>query len=308
MTENDLSDIYRDLGIESPEYNSHTEDNVSSSTNSTIPANAVLDETKFSCYVWMGDIVVFNILIDYLKATSNIMVFTFTESTMSLHPNDTKVSMLNYVEFCVDNFFYNYSGPPQGRLGIKIEDLNTIIKTMSRQDNIVMYHNDDDVYNRIYITNNVDTNNPSRSNFSSVVTQRIPISVEYTLPSYETSERYPTHIISSGEFTLLCTRLSKVKCRYIEIWGYDSGIAYRCSSENGKCNLMAKYGKIEDEDNPTRGKIHVHPTHMKALGKIGNMNKLGLIKIYMERDKPLKICSPVGNIARIRIFVRSVVD
>jgi len=116
--------------------------------------------------------------------------------------------------------------------------------------------------------------------------------------------------ISALDFSKLCAgykekkKTRDQKILPVRITGYHGGFAFSASSPSGCAPRISSRG---DTSNETKILSYTVPQALvKSLGEIHKFNKQnGIVSLFFEENKPIKIMIPVSNFALIRLYVNN---
>jgi hypothetical protein len=112
-----------------------------------------------------------------------------------------------------------------------------------------------------------------------------------------------------------CSKVTSQKCVEATVTGYREGIKVEgvnpnkqvcCIEEFGQCKPPKRIGRIVVGDDDTVSSVTIPITTIKGLSKISNMSPpAGLVKVYMEKEKPLAVNAKVGSYGVFTIYIRN---
>jgi hypothetical protein len=130
-----------------------------------------------------------------------------------------------------------------------------------------------------------------------------------------------------NQFSKFCADIASHKCTSINIIGFETGILIQGMESNipktikrfGNINLPAlpnMNGRYIMDGDTSKPQLNIHypdevaritiDTHpIQAMGKFNNLCPTGIIKIFLEEDKPLKIISNIGCYGTLTLYIKA---
>ena len=282
----------------------------------------------------------FRNMIEYLRTTNSNGNFRFRSEVIYYEQDDASHIIVNQIEInnCELSLYEFNSKASDIVLGVNISDMRAITKTIGKKDSLRIYKLAGDPLLYIQIIGN-NSRGTGRQNISVVRPHKVEV-VEYKIPEYKRSERYPNCTISSTDFAKMCTSMSSLKCNYVTVYGLPKGVSFEGLTDGAMFGRIERFGSqdyspnihsMDSSSSPLRLnninvpntpkprlvikqttplpedqiKIKIKMGLIKALAKLNNLTNHGMIKIYMEPDNPLKIICQIGNYGTLRIYIRS---
>jgi hypothetical protein len=255
---------------------------------------------------------IFRNLIDYLKNTNQTGVFIFSREKIVYRQIESG-KIINKIEIkCKNLAEYKYNTTDDKILvGINLSDLITILRNIGKRDSIKIFQRTKET-SVLYIqcVNNINSDSAAE-NYSVVRLYHSNVSDTFTEPEYNSSE--PTVIIHGSKFIKICKNFSSLKCDSISIIGKNKGLVIVSISKGKILGRIEKIGEFEEqidlekfENNPEFCVIRVNSLLMKNLSKLGNLyHSQGIVKIFLEYNKPMKIMTNIGSFGKISVFILS---
>lgn len=249
--------------------------------------------------------------LEYLKNTNSSGVLKFFPDKIVYEQSDKTKVIVNKIEINTSDLAHYefYSENNLISIGLNISDVLSVTKTIGKKDGVRFYKLKDEQYLYIQIISQ-SSNAVEKDNVSIIKPQQINL-LPFEEPEYERSERTPNAAILSSKFSKLCKALSALKCETITVIGYPEGITFASISQGVLIGRIEKIGNVDDEpidsciENMKRPLIKIRCSTMKSLGKIGNLCTTGMVKMFIEHGKPLKLISKIGNYGTLKSFIYS---
>src|SRR5205823_1030589 len=115
-------------------------------------------------------------------------------------------------------------------------------------------------------------------------------------------------------FAKVCANMKSLKCKAVEFIGSYYKIKLRGIANGGICAKTEEFESQipEDFDIPEfqnlsineEINVKVNKTIYSALAKLNNICPNGNIKIYMEKDLPLRLKCNIGTYGKISIYIK----
>jgi hypothetical protein len=254
---------------------------------------------------------IFRNLIDYLRNTNQTGTFIFSKDRISYKQLESG-KIINKIEIrCEDLAEYQYNTcNDKISVGLNLPDLMTILKNIGKRDSIKIFQRSSEP-SMLYIQciNNLNTDSTTE-NYSIVRLHTTNNGLSFTEPEYSSE---PTVILQSIKFIKICKNFSSLKCDSISIIGKKKGLIIISISKGKILGRIERIGEFEDEielekfeNNPEFSIVKVNSLLMKNLSKLGNLyQSQGIIKIFLEYGKPMKIVANIGSFGKISVFICS---
>jgi hypothetical protein len=265
----------------------------------------------------------FRNLIEYLRGTNTEGYFRFGKESITYIQDDDSHIVLNELEIDGSNLLrYEFeSSLDEYIVGVNIEQMRNITRSISKKEAIVMYKLKGD---RLIYIRPRDQNN--KITFINPIVMNTM--TNYSVPTYTRNEKQPNCTIAASAFSKDCSDLIGLKCERAEIKGFPKGASMTGILPGGTSGRLIRYGdtvgnlnistKIESElcSNPyNKGpilniktentcSITIHNTVIKSLVRLNNLSASGIIKLYMEPGFPLKLLCNISHYGILRLYIR----
>lgn len=293
-----------------------------------------LDESNNSSFqAIIGDGYSFRNMIEFLKVTSARGNFVISHDKIAYEQSDisTNTYIINQVVINTSELTkYEFDSKEQFFIGVNIEDIRTVSKTIGKKDSIKLYKVFSDPFLYIQIISN-NSRGTDRENMNVIRPQSNDV-YQFKCVQYSNDERNPNCKIMASEFAKVCTSMSSLKCDYVTIYGLPCGIVFQGGTPGRTSERIEKFGVVDgfipsscdsisidqleipscprpklnikyDKSNVQPVKIKVKISIIKSLSKLNNLSTNGTIKLFIEQDKPLKILCPIGNYGILRTYI-----
>lgn len=265
---------------------------------------------KFSAN--FADGYIFRNLIEYLKNTNQSGIFLFSKERILYKQSNAISKIVNKIEIrCEDLVSYEYnSSEEQIPVSVNFVDILTILRNTGKKDSIKIFQRTDEpsiLYFQSKSHTSIDGES-SNENISMIRLQYLN-PLEFDESANEIEEKNPNVVIQNSMFNKVFKTFSSMKCDSISIIGKNKGIMLISISKGEIFGRIEKIGEISEdignieklESDPDYSVIKVSCSTMKSLCKIGNLGSI--IKIYMEKNKPLKIVTNIGSFGNLKSYV-----
>lgn len=263
----------------------------------------------------------FRNLIEYLKSTNTEGNFVFSADQITYSKADATNTVLNDVVIWTSKLSnYQFRSPEPIMVGVNNANLRAITKSIGRKDSVqlAMYQNDIRLYLQIIGANA----KPSSQDNINIITPRRVTEDSYYIREYTRNEGNPNCSVLSTNFCKMCAAMNSIKCTYVTIIGLYKEMVFKGMMEGDIIGRVQKFVNDESlatsQNSKKKGPrliiqneepvtIRTRIATIKALSKINNLsNPSGMIKMYLEPDRPLKLVSNVGNYGQITIYLRDI--
>lgn len=200
---------------------------------------------------------------------------------------------------------YDYkSKNPQTIVGVNINNLRTVTKTVGKKDGLKIYKvaGEKPVYIQVMGASERGT---ERKNVSTILTQAVE-QVYYDIPEYTEADKGPNCVVQAGIFAKVCTNITSVKCKTILVTSNKQGITLSAVMDN---NIISRAENLGDgtRSRPMvdNGEVSIKTkyTIIKALSKINNLSSQGMIKFYSQPGNPIKMVCKIGSYGILEIYL-----
>ncbi len=254
--------------------------------------------------------------------------------------DEVKNPVLNEVD--IDTSFlieYQYESVyPEFPVRVLIDTMRCITRDIQKKNILCIYKvpGDDTIYLKI---DGSESASDSQTNIGHLKPIRVSETKEFSVDDYTRPETDPNCTIMASAFTRACTSFPHIGCDEVEIRGYMDGVTITAKIPNSTAGKAFRFGtvtdaelseavnndnyipaqngliiKIVDEITPLNNEgindvktptVKVPTGVMRSLSKVNNLASNSSIKIFMEKNLPLKIIGCIGNFGMIRVYVRS---
>ena len=296
-----------------------------------------MDDPNSSFTAVFGDAYTFRSLLEFINVTSSSGTFVFGKDYITYIQGAEPTTILN--DFTVDPndiIEYQYDSIYHEIL-VKLEtnSIRSITRSVKKKDQlkICKVSGDESIYMEIVGGSSGTDDN---ANLGILRPIRVAEIKEYSVDDYERSESDPNCRVMTSSFCGACTSFQHIGERDVEIRGYQTGITISSSYEGSTAGKIFRFGRVSDEElaetsqstlngiNPIQGNngnaliivdddnnldnkvpsLKISVATMKVLSKIGGLFTNGMVKIYLEKGRPMKLLVNVGEYGKLRIYVR----
>lgn len=259
---------------------------------------------------------IFKSLIEFLKQTTQKGNFSFSNKCIRYEKMDLSKKILNILEINCDILNYKFESVSDEIIfGINFKDVVAIIGKVKRKEGVKLRKIPRD--NRLYISVTTTNDSSSDNNNYGTIIPCAEQDVNYLLNEDEKSDKSKEHffVVPTIKFVNACNRITSNKCTDITIKSEGRGAVFE-TMIGGTVSKKEILGDIKLHSSPTKRtvddeeleepiKIDINPNTIKALSKLGNLCQNGSIKITMEKNRPLKITTPVSNYGILKTYIFS---
>lgn len=283
---------------------------------------------------------IFRMLIEYLRETNTAGNLIVTRDTITYTQMDGLKTLVNDVIIHtheLTRFEFNSKTPII--VGIDTNDFRDKAKNIKKKYKVTLYKEpfQEDLFMEIH--------GQSSSGTGSIITidSALVSLTTVDIPAYYNPDNRPNCTIAASAFSEKCSLMKDSSINRVEISGYDTGIAIIGRSECGKIAKFCNFGDLPDESinnsNKTTGtfdfsslhitkptvvpkfviqedlpissksltSISVNVATIKAISKFGNITPNGgTVKVYFERDKPVKFVCHIGTFGKLTVYLKGV--
>jgi hypothetical protein len=322
-----LGEMTDDTSLESQGVTEVPEDEVQHLTDIDVRSDSILFFAEFI------DGYSFRNSVEYLKATNKKGSFVFKQDYIMYAQDNVTGTVLNvmfYYASEMSRYIFN-SEEKEEIVGMDLGHLRSVTKPIGKKDSVCLFRlkNDPLFYIQIISQNNRSAN---RSNLNAVRPVAVDLKVFEVAP-YSRGD-VPNCIIPASEFAKTCNAINAIKCTHASIKGYQQGVQIKGIIGNSLVSRCDSYGYIEQTTRPTldlgtlsnirtpvstgpvkRGprlvidnsqgdEIKVATATIKALAKLNNLSTQGMVKVYIEPNRPVKLSTNIGNYGRLLIYLQ----
>jgi len=264
---------------------------------------------------------IFKSLIEFLKQTTQKGNFIFSQKGIKYEKMDLSKKILNILE--IDCEILHYEFPPTNEdviFGINFKDVVAIIGKVKRKEGVKLRKLPRD--KKLYISVTTSNDSSSENNNYGTIIPYSEQDISYLINNDEKDDKSKEHsfVIPTIKFVNACNRITSIKCIDITMKSEGKGAVFETTIGgtvskkeilgDNKTHSSPKL-KPKDEDEKMEEapeeviKIDINPNTVKSLAKLGNLCQNGSIKIIMEKNKPLKIITPVSNYGTLKTYIFS---
>ncbi len=283
----------------------------------------------------------FRNVVDYLRCSNVEGNFIFRKNKITFKQHDSQSFLMNKFTMKACKVKYIFNATADVLVGIPLQDLQSHTRSISKKDGIRIYlkPQDPNVYIQILSTNKTS----SAGNVNFVRRKEIDL-CDLQLPKFERKNDEPNAIAVISDFSKTCKIITSIKCDYVIFQGYPKGVKLTASLEGHIVGKAMKFGEIDDflsgknkypdissminnlPDTsgylpPNTGgtgkkvKILLRPAEgiptirapcnvVQYLGKTNNTSQNGIVRIFIEEGKPMRMLFPVGYYGKLMVLIR----
>lgn len=262
----------------------------------------------------------FRNLIDYLKGTNTQGNFCFGKDVIYYAQTNASNTLMNCL--CIntsDLTCYEYNSSLDAEvIGVNLATLKLITKSITPKDGLKLYKRQKDPHLFVQILNGSGL--ATRESVNMI----LPIAIESTQydPDDENSDTdQPNCTIASFPFSKSLAALTAMKCSSVTIRGFPKGIILEGMMPGGVLGKAEKFGKCDSIDvsipknsnlprlvirSPDEIRIKISAITAKSLAKLGALQaqSKGVVKFYVEKDKPIKVMTRIGVYGVLWVYLR----
>lgn len=300
--------------------------------NSTVSVSKISVDNEANFFATFTDGSSLRACIEFLRISSLEGVFRFAKDKILYEQGNSDNTLLNVIELktyeLTDYSFVSKSD--EIVVGVNLADLRNITRNVGKKDSLDFYMLPNEPKN-LYVRIRSQTEKGSESNLYLLPITNSSYTV-YKLPEYQRSKRDPTCTVYQSDFSKLCKSLIAIKSSYVAVQGFKKGIivkgilntgAIGSVKEFGKCNVTPVQTNLKsitmDGTNIIRSKVapprlqigevgeieryKIDTDIIKCLVKINSLSPTANIKFYIEKNLPLKLTCPIGNMGKISVYI-----
>lgn len=284
---------------------------------------------------------IFRMLIEYLRDTNTSGNLIVTRDHITYTQADGLGRLLNDVVIYtheLTKFQFN-SRTPKIIVGINTNDFRNKVKNVRKKYQVTLYKEpgQDNLFMEIH-----GQSGSGGGNIITIESEHVSLT-EVHVSKYSSPDNRPNCTISSEAFTEKCNVLKDSAVSRVEISGYPGAMVMLGRSESGGIARLCHLGDLPDDpDEPGEGimskldisklnitkssvvpKFVVHDdlpisaralrsiivdvSTIKALARLNNITPNGgTVKIYFERDKPVKLICHIGTFGQLTVFLKGI--
>lgn len=304
----------------------------------------VVNDPATSFKATFGDAYTFRNLIEFIFTVSRAGTFIFTNEYIHFVQSEAERILIDVVFSISDLIEYEYdSNSRETLVHIDIETMRSITRDIQKKDSLTIQKLPNDVNIFLEINGN-SSGSDNQGNIGHMQPLRITNIPVYEIDNYSRPETTPNCTSLAYVFSKACTSLQHVGDQDIEIRGYHKGITFAATVHDSTAGKVYRFGTVTDDemsdavnsssistyhtgnnsiikiiddfdskaihiDGNDKNKggvpvLHITSNILKSLAKINSLTSNGPIKIFVEKDLPMKLISYVGNYAIVRVYVR----
>lgn len=269
-------------------------------------------------------------VIAFLRQTCTTVNMVFTPENIYIKEEDTSSTILVDCEIRMEDITdYKYDVHDEdGNLipmifcGFNTMDMQKATKGAGKKDGVKMFirEGDPNIYIELLHTS-METGNSMGLKFVPImVREPIPFN---TIP-YES--QHPNARPPIAQFSKFCSEIHSMKCTKVTVIAFENGILIQ-GYENKFVRSVQSFGTVPNSAKINKGNFHsankprlnirfpeeksritIETLIIKTMAKFNNLCPTGVIKIYVEENKPLKIVSGIGCYGSITLYVKELTE
>jgi hypothetical protein len=254
-------------------------------------------------------------LIEYLKSTNQSGTFFFSKDKITYRQSEANRKIINKVEIdCKKLCSYEFNDKnSEIPVSINLQDMLLILKHIGKKDSIKISQRTDEPAVLYFQSINSNFTDGPNQNISLIRLQCIN-ALTFEEPTYSHEEMNPNIYINNQNFVKIWKTFSSMRCENVNIIGKEKGIMLVSISKGQIVGRIEKIGDIKEdfidlkeaENDSDCAVITISSSTMKHLCKIGNLTQpQTAIKLFIEKEKPLKILTHIGSFGKLTTFVYS---
>lgn len=270
----------------------------------------------------------FRYLTEYLKNVNGKSKLIFTEDKICCYQGDLNNTVLNEVEIRRGDLTkYEFRDNEEISNGIDLNNLYLVTKPIGKKDGMRLFVGKDRSF---YIQHIRPDTKQLDKNLATVKSCTIDDKTYKMVTPYSRDENHPNCSVPVKDFHKICKALETIKYNYVTIKGFNKGIMFAGCLEGGFIGNSYQLGecissqskldsnvKVRLPEHPVKivvkntyipGEIisiNVRGTVIKWLVKLNNLSGPGgIIKFYVEKNRPLKIICNIGIYGKLTIYLR----
>ncbi len=144
---------------------------------------------------------------------------------------------------------------------------------------------------------------------------------KYDVPFNEAEEKHPTCVVSTSEFSSMCTAMGQIKCDFVTVVPYDNGVNFVADKGRGLSARMFAFGDMNTECDVDMSMISlpsnnrpvivlgdgpslISTTVIKTMAKLSGLCQMGTIKIFAGPGDTVKLLAHIGSFGIIRVYLK----
>lgn len=277
----------------------------------------------------------FRAMIEYLRLTNTHGIFRFTKDKILYQQGNSDNTILNEVEIktyeLTDYEFHSRS--EEIIVCVNLVRLRDITRSVGKKDHIDIYRLEGEPQNLYIQIRSQSEKGSSDPNKFLLPCEASDLTI-YDMPDYERSKRNPNCTIFQSDFAKFCKSIVTIKCNHVRAHGFDHGIIFKGITNLNTIGSVKEFGKCNNcSSSESKPKSFFTPQNnniikaskpppilnigelgeiekftipipiMKYLTKINGLSPNGTIKMYIEKDKPLKMLCNIGTFGKLTIYI-----
>lgn len=283
------------------------------------PTNTIEIDIDSSFIAEFCDAYTFRNMIEYVRIGSQQGYFVFHKDCITYTwPNDSG-TVLNDI-YIDSSELVKYScisstGPIY--VGLLLSAVRDITKSIKRGDTARVYKRAGEAV--LYIQ--VITKGDRGPNLGSVRMIEGEGYTKYDVPFNEEDEKHPTCVVSTSEFSSMCTAMGQIKCDFVTVVPYDSGVNFVADKGRGLSIRMFSLGDVSTDGEVDMSMISlpsnnrpiivlanspslISTTIIKTMSKLSGLCQMGTIKIFAGSGDTVKLLAHIGSFGVIRVYLK----
>jgi len=290
-------------------------------------------DTEAHFFVTFMDGSSFKNTIEYLRGSGSFGVFRFTKDTILYQKGNSDNTIFNEITIktweLTDYEFHSEN--EEITVGINLVKLKDSIKGVGKKDHIDIYRLAGEPQH-IYLKIRSQSEQGGESNIYLIPCETTDITL-YNIPPYSMDKRHPTCTIFQSDFAKWCKSMVNIKCNHVKVHGFKNGIILKGISnlhtiesvkEFGKCHTNVaeqpkSFFNTNNGSNIIKSKIPPPVLNIKERGEVENfeisipivkqLTKLnglspnGTIKVYIEKEKSMKLVCNIGTFGKLTVYL-----
>lgn len=264
------------------------------------------DATNSSFIAEFYDGYSFKNLVDFLRRINTTAVFEFRPHLIECYHHDQELKNILAHVVIKGKDLYKYHLETEGdslSVGVNLRDLQKLIKSIGKKDSLTIYKKKKEQF--IYIQVSNSNNKSSQNNFSILRPCKVE-QVIIDIPRYNTPEDYPNLILASNSISNTANSMNVLKSSLVRIRVQGNDLTIDNLSDDRSSGRVDSFAMRKYDGEKIEYESLVKVQTLKALSKLQNLNPSGLLKLYLEEGKPIKIVSRLASFGKLRAYLSSV--
>ncbi|PCJ29226.1 MAG: hypothetical protein COA94_02085 [Rickettsiales bacterium] len=243
----------------------------------------------------------FRNMVEYIRSGNKVGYFIFSKTLITYIEQDNTGIVLNKITIKTDELVeYVCNSETPIYVGLNFDELRSFTKPIKKKDSIKLYK----IKNKptVYIEVLSGSNSHRTENVASIRISNIEKNVVYTLP--ESTNSKASCVISSTNFSLMCSGMSTIKSGFVEITNYSKGMKFKACVGTGLSERLTTFGIINEEDRVSESDLQISMLTIKYLSKLPTLCNTGTMKLYTNLVGCLLIRSHIGTFGEIDVYIK----